>query len=178
MTYRILLDLYNTQSLEYLNEHRNAPGISPISRLPPELLTIIFLLLKTDAEHEKSNSIDWVRVSYVCAHWRRIALECPAFWSYVTYTHYMGTQVVGTLQTDVVDCNCNASSMPFLLHGGPEGQIRSVLGNMWRVRELSLSQDPDYPMILHHLLVDLKAPVPLLEKFCVTFYVFDRYQVS
>ena len=70
-------------------ETRKSPSaenaLSPIFRLPPEILAAIFV--HCARFHHKSLSIctrrpGWVKVSYVCRHWREVALGCPTLWSY------------------------------------------------------------------------------------------------
>lgn len=65
-----------------LKRHRNA--LSPAVRLPPELLSQIFLTLRDDfhTKAEKaSSSHDWMVVAFVCHHWREVALSTCALWS-------------------------------------------------------------------------------------------------
>ena len=60
----------------------------PIFRLPPEILEIIFIHGARD--HYESCNGDcftpriptWVNVSYVCTHWRNVALNYPTLWTY------------------------------------------------------------------------------------------------
>ena len=59
----------------------------PVFRLPPETLAIIFIHSARDYHKKKRPSIlripDWINVSYVCRHWRDVALSCPTLWTYL-----------------------------------------------------------------------------------------------
>ena len=76
-----------------LRTKRNA--LSPISRLPDELLATIFIFnarqhvisewAKVDTFRTPPQVPLWVRVSYVCCRWRMVALGCPTLWTYVFF---------------------------------------------------------------------------------------------
>ena len=52
--------------------------IGPISRLPGDVLFLIFALL---AHGEKVRYWNWVTVTHVCKRWRTVALLCPLLWT-------------------------------------------------------------------------------------------------
>lgn len=68
-----------------------------VTFLPVEILLLIFTLVrqaykkaKTSVKEEPSGLTEdeiacnsWVGVSYVCWHWRAVALGCPSFWSFI-----------------------------------------------------------------------------------------------
>ncbi|CAK5283099.1 unnamed protein product [Mycena citricolor] len=65
-----------------LQTRRNA--LAPISRLPPEVLSRVFLCLVLS----DSYSVRWTReISHVCRQWRAVALEFPWVWSYPSFRH-------------------------------------------------------------------------------------------
>ena len=73
-------------SLCNLRTKRNS--FLPVFRLPPELLATVFVHGARD-HYESDNGGHftpyipaWVNVSYVCRHWRNIALNSPALWAY------------------------------------------------------------------------------------------------
>ncbi|KAI6042907.1 hypothetical protein EDC04DRAFT_3057868 [Pisolithus marmoratus] len=73
-----------TLSLCSLRFWRNS--LSHVARLPPELLTAVFLEYARDWHVDNittyANLIpDWVSVSHVCRTWRHVALNCPALWA-------------------------------------------------------------------------------------------------
>lgn len=58
----------------------------PIFRLPPETLACVFTHGARDY-HEGNDHLtfrvpQWVNVSYICRHWRSVALNCPTLWTY------------------------------------------------------------------------------------------------
>ncbi|KAF9482556.1 hypothetical protein BDN70DRAFT_874912 [Pholiota conissans] len=83
-------------SLSALRFQRN--NIVPISRLPPEILSRVFLFTQKtlhvqydwddspffDDSSEEANPFgnpsDWIAVTQVCSHWRNIALNTPDLW--------------------------------------------------------------------------------------------------
>ncbi|KAJ7668295.1 hypothetical protein B0H17DRAFT_990001 [Mycena rosella] len=59
-----------------LQSRRNA--LSPVGRLPPEMLSRIFLFCS-----QSSDSLSWIKeVSHISRHWRAVALACPTLWSF------------------------------------------------------------------------------------------------
>ncbi|KAF8437276.1 hypothetical protein L210DRAFT_3547341 [Boletus edulis BED1] len=62
----------------------------PISRLPTETLAAIFIYSarnyhSTHSGYPTRTAPDWVNVSYVCRHWRNVALNCATLWSYYLF---------------------------------------------------------------------------------------------
>jgi hypothetical protein len=79
-------------SIRELRRRRNT--LAPISSLPTEVITAIFLLLRiprSSSPHtigQKSDCLEWLRVAHVCHQWREIALNQPLFWSHVNFTSF------------------------------------------------------------------------------------------
>lgn len=69
---------------------------SMISRLPAEILSIVFQICARSAQLERGRrqQIEWTVVLQVCSHWRRIALESPSVWSYVTFAYLPWTEAM------------------------------------------------------------------------------------
>ena len=73
-------------SLSDLRSQRNF--VLPVFRLLPETLEIIFIHGARDYHESDSGGHSTtcistcVNVSYVCSHWRNIALNCPSLWTY------------------------------------------------------------------------------------------------
>lgn len=62
--------------------------LTPIGRLPPELLSEILVrgVMDDDSRHTVEyyySHIPWIRLSHVCRHFRAVALSTPRFWSYL-----------------------------------------------------------------------------------------------
>lgn len=77
--------------------HSRWNTLSPVSRIPPEILCEIFLQLKAldrvedhldvygqDAFHNHLGT-PWQVVSHVCQTWRSVALNCAALWSRISF---------------------------------------------------------------------------------------------
>ncbi|KAJ7504369.1 hypothetical protein B0H11DRAFT_1710232, partial [Mycena galericulata] len=73
-------DLQNHQeSIRALQSRRNS--LSPVGRLPPEMLSRIFLFCSDPG------SLSWIKsVSHICRHWRAVALGCPNLWSFPVFS--------------------------------------------------------------------------------------------
>ncbi|KAI0056329.1 hypothetical protein BV25DRAFT_1627708 [Artomyces pyxidatus] len=82
---------FSTQKENFLIGHMPAlpHPLAPISRLPPEVLAIIFesctwaenLFSLRDHEGFPPEQIGWMKVSHVCRRWRQISLGHAALWS-------------------------------------------------------------------------------------------------
>ena len=59
-------------------------SFSSTFRLPTETLADIFIRCARDHYHYYHSHSTWFNVSYVCRHWRNVALNCPTFWSYIS----------------------------------------------------------------------------------------------
>ena len=67
-----------------LRLRRNA--LSPISTLPPEVLTAIFSLLCPQSSDENpDHHLARLHLCHVCHRWREIALSQPLLWSNVNF---------------------------------------------------------------------------------------------
>ncbi|KAG6909787.1 hypothetical protein DXG01_015280 [Tephrocybe rancida] len=115
-------------TIRALRKQQNS--VSLTARLPPELLASIF---KWDAimEREKSRrTTSWIRLSHVCADWRRIALDCPDLWCYYTNNN------LNWLNTLV----SRSGTVPFHvltdLHRIRSKGLRQSLGEIHRIQEL------------------------------------------
>ena len=69
---------------------------SMISRLPAEVLSIVFQIYACSAQQEQGRrqQIEWTAVLQVCSHWRRVALESPSVWSHVTFAYVRWTEAM------------------------------------------------------------------------------------
>ncbi|KAI0035258.1 hypothetical protein K488DRAFT_43652, partial [Vararia minispora EC-137] len=67
----------------------------PVSRLPPEILTRIFLELalisppkhahSPSVSSRKHESLGWIVVTQVCARWRHVACACSSLWTLIDF---------------------------------------------------------------------------------------------
>ncbi|KAF5342421.1 hypothetical protein D9611_001246 [Ephemerocybe angulata] len=65
--------------------------LSPINRLPAEILSSIFIQASFETRKE---SLSWIRLTHVCRHWRAVALECAALWSDLSFANLNFTEVM------------------------------------------------------------------------------------
>ena len=85
------------QILSLCNLRTRRNSFSLISRLPTETLATIFIHCAHDYHREDRGYVirtvpSWVNVSYVCRHWRNVALNCPTFWTYIFVTSQRWTE--------------------------------------------------------------------------------------
>ncbi|KAI0045333.1 hypothetical protein FA95DRAFT_128493 [Auriscalpium vulgare] len=68
---------------------------SPVSLIPPELLSRVFHLLASidppscrieDSTLSTSFELGWIAVTHVCQHWRQVALEDSALWTNIDFS--------------------------------------------------------------------------------------------
>ncbi|KAF8555346.1 hypothetical protein OG21DRAFT_1507762 [Imleria badia] len=82
------------QKLVLSNLYTRKNSFSFVSRLPTEILATIFILCARDYHSEDQNHSPptWLNVSYVCYHWREVALNCPTLWTYVSTMPHRWTE--------------------------------------------------------------------------------------
>ncbi|KAJ3540387.1 hypothetical protein NMY22_g4319 [Coprinellus aureogranulatus] len=67
-----------------LENRRNA--LVFINQLPPEILSAIFDIVKTHAKRRSYHRrFSWMSVSFVCRHWRAVALDSTSLWTPVDF---------------------------------------------------------------------------------------------
>ncbi|KZV62472.1 hypothetical protein PENSPDRAFT_544618, partial [Peniophora sp. CONT] len=66
--------------VQRLKEHRNTLS-SPMYRLQPELLSMIFYIYAKD--NDELFNMRWVRLMFVCRRWHDIATRIPKLWSFI-----------------------------------------------------------------------------------------------
>ncbi|KAF9054164.1 hypothetical protein BJ165DRAFT_689365 [Panaeolus papilionaceus] len=70
------------EKLRILNRRRNA--LAPVSVLPPELLSNIFVVIRDATYHsfqDPADTFSWTKVAHVCHDWRRVAMSNAQLWS-------------------------------------------------------------------------------------------------
>ncbi|KAF8433015.1 hypothetical protein L210DRAFT_3557338 [Boletus edulis BED1] len=159
-----------------LQTQRNSCSL--ISRFPTEILAAIFVCSARDYHSTHYYPIEaapsWVNVSYVCRHWRNVALNCPTLWSYLFITSPRWTeellarskQASLKLRADI-DVYPNGTcrddgGLPF---------VRRVMNHIERIQELHLN--------LPHSFKDhfLSSPAPCLQNLKISVgYQNEPYQ--
>ncbi|KAH6917640.1 hypothetical protein BKA70DRAFT_1487733 [Coprinopsis sp. MPI-PUGE-AT-0042] len=86
------------KKIRQLNNDRNT--IVPISRLPVEVLSEIFLFLAAliPYEEDAKKRPGWIAITYVCQRWRSVALGCPHLWSSISFTHLCDSWVLASFE--------------------------------------------------------------------------------
>ena len=116
--------------------------LSLISRLPTETLATIFVHYARDY-HSKhrgcptSTVPSWVDVSYVCRHWRDVALNCPTLWTYIFLVSQRWTEELLARSKKALIKIC-------ILFGSSDdaslwlNSVEKVMDHMDRIQELRL----------------------------------------
>lgn len=77
------------KAIQALLEQRN--DLAPVSRLPPELLSCIFLLdagpCDEDGFQSCESPLGWLHALWVCRYWRRVAIATSQLWVQVPLMH-------------------------------------------------------------------------------------------
>ncbi|KAF8069019.1 hypothetical protein FPV67DRAFT_1101678 [Lyophyllum atratum] len=146
----------------------NSPCL--ISHLPSELLEIIFIFVAGTVRYGHPR-LRWIRVSYVCSHWRRVALDCPNLWtripfSYPTWAQEMLTRSKMAALTVDVKIGDGSYEVPY---GIADTLVKGVLRNLSRIGNLSLSQLECNNQKFMEFISLLNVPAPLLETCRISF---------
>ncbi|KDR84184.1 hypothetical protein GALMADRAFT_236883 [Galerina marginata CBS 339.88] len=161
-----------SEEIKALSSRRNE--LSPIFRLPPEVICKIFeyvqdaLAQEPDPNEEEqtgySNPHRWIKVTHVCRRWMETALSDPSLWSDVVInTHHgrrwdresflrakdsrLSVRVTGIASTDLTEISENTL-------------IPMCLDQLQRITHLSLQGMDD--AILTKLLLDAPSSSPML----------------
>lgn len=149
-----------------LKTRRN--GISRIFRLPPELLSKIFIY------HALANPVKpqdrlygartpgpgWTHVTSVCKHWRDVALNCPQMWSEIDFN-------LPGLARIMVDRSKQipvAVTIPHRLSATSEPYASQILSQPHRLRSLTTSEDESKPSRIQ----EMTSPAPVLRNLNMT----------
>ncbi|TFK71495.1 hypothetical protein BDN72DRAFT_750940, partial [Pluteus cervinus] len=67
-----------------LSSQRNT--LAPISRLPPEVLAKIFIEFRDEARGSENTCFSDI-LTWICRHWREVAVNCSTLWSEIDFHH-------------------------------------------------------------------------------------------
>ncbi|KAF8559918.1 hypothetical protein OG21DRAFT_1492356 [Imleria badia] len=164
-----------------IRDIRSQRTLSPICRLPPELLATIFIryagenhdLDRFDPrwQHETDTGVpSWVNVSYVCRHWRAVALDCPTLWGY----HF----VVSLPWTEELLSRSQQASLKLCIMFNHTASrrwsfVEKLMNHTHRIQELILRL-PDAR--IHQILSRLSSPAPRLQNLKI--WVFSVEDVA
>jgi hypothetical protein len=146
------------RSIRALNSRRNE--LSPISRLPAEILRIIFYLSTFRTRRPKS----WTNFSQVSQHWRSLALNAPELWTNIpiSYPRWAKEMLIRSKKAKLTirsDPSFDTSTPPTI------ETIRSCLYEMNRVEEIDISILP--AVTLEKIFRDLPKSAPQLHTLCI-----------
>lgn len=136
---------------------------SPVSRLPPEILRMVFLECSADASCHQTRSghkpcHGWIAITHVCSIWRQIALEYPELWTSICHTVAPNE---GWLLA-FFDRSCR-KLLDVEIDENWYGETRErLLSSLPRIRSLTLANGmylEDFP---------LATSAPMLEQFRIT----------
>ncbi|KAF8056965.1 hypothetical protein FPV67DRAFT_633530 [Lyophyllum atratum] len=146
--------------------------LSLISRLPTELLVTVF---KYNLEVYGPLRLNWIRVSHVCSHWRRVALGCPSLWSDIPFHRPRWAQEMlarsKMAPLTVMLKFTNSWIRPELLYV-PRSEAPAVKATMMqlsRIKTIVLHQGQLGQESFMELISLLDSPAPLLENLDITF---------
>jgi hypothetical protein len=102
------------KSIRILNNQRNS--YLPISKLPVEILTKIFLLHQQNATKQyTAKTLDWIGITHVSQRWREIGLDFSGLWIRIPFYHLKwATEMITRSQhaCPIVKATYNPSSYP------------------------------------------------------------------
>ncbi|KAG7444915.1 uncharacterized protein BT62DRAFT_994944 [Guyanagaster necrorhizus] len=155
--------LQHEEAVRDLKSQRNA--LAPISKLPPEMLSRIFLFVSYP--HGSYKSLLWINVSHVSQHWRAVALGFPALWSSPPFTtpawaHEMLKRSKMAPLTIVADLTYMTPKMLAAFDNAMKQVDRSA--------ELSLTGTKN----MEKYLTGITKRAPFLTKLCIS-QVYIRY---
>ncbi|KAF8428846.1 hypothetical protein L210DRAFT_3563898 [Boletus edulis BED1] len=137
-----------------------------ISRLPIEILQDIFILCAQDHHYRSFCSTEpvpsWVNVSYVCRHWRNVALDYPTLWTYLFITSRRWTEQL-LARSEQASLKIRVNLVPRKTPG--LFCVGMVMNHVERIQELTLHLPSSFD---HQVLSKLSSRAPRLQILDVT----------
>jgi F-box-like len=157
------------ESIRALKSRRNE--LSPISRLPVEILCKIFSLIEdnvSDIFYFKLGRLgspeSWTNFSQVSQHWRFSALSAPELWTKIPLNHPRWAQEM-LIRSKMAKLTIRSGSSFEASNPKTIETVRSCLNQMNRVEEIKLTAIPG--MILEEIFRDLPKSAPQLRTLCI-----------
>ncbi|KAF8433056.1 hypothetical protein L210DRAFT_427098 [Boletus edulis BED1] len=136
-----------------------------IFRLPTEMLEDIFIRCASDYHYKHDGrpiwaAPSWVNVSYVCHHWRHVALNCPTLWTYLFITSRRWREaLLARSRQASLKIRGNLLALP------DESRwlkmVETVMDHVERIQELRLKLPASYTT--HQILSKLSSRAPRLQ---------------
>ena len=151
------------ESIRTLKSRRNE--LSPISRLPVEVLCNVFSLIENDGIFHLNRSPEsWTNFSQVSRHWRSSALSAPELWTKIplSYPRWAQEMLIRSKMAKLTIRSGVSFKTP-----NPKAieTVRSCLYEMNRVEEINLFASPG--LRLEETLRDLPKSAPQLHTLCI-----------
>ncbi|KAF8555580.1 hypothetical protein OG21DRAFT_1507596 [Imleria badia] len=148
------------------NLYTQINSFSFIFRLPTEILATIFILCARDY-HTKDYILSqptWLNLSYVCRHWREVALNCPTLWAYVsTMPHRWTEEFLDRSKKALLKIRVK---LPYANHVSRWlNSVEKVMHHVERIQELSLDLPDTHS---DKLLLKLSSRAPRLQNLKIS----------
>lgn len=140
-------------------DHIDSNSVVTISRLPPEILSEIFIFTAIASVKTNDNEIEtftprWIEsTSHVCQYWRNTALGCPELWSGIIFSHKNWAE-------EMLE---RSKTMPLVIRATVTcksvfDRVQLALSHLSRIRELRLQVSGDDMRSLLDTIVYKDAP--------------------
>ncbi|TFY62478.1 hypothetical protein EVG20_g6691 [Dentipellis fragilis] len=152
-------------NLQYTGSAFTLHTHTPISRLPDEVLCLVFFWLKCHDQYQLP--LRWLRVTWVCRQWRRAALSQPRLWAQIVRAEDMGAQILDLMFSRAkmapvrITYDCDSEH--------PEAWDKLcdyIPKNISHVVSLDIGE-----LDLHELVLELLQPAPLLEELLLDYLI-------
>ncbi|KAH8103888.1 hypothetical protein BXZ70DRAFT_670038 [Cristinia sonorae] len=132
---------------------------APISRLPPEILSKIFICY---AQTTKGATVGWPALTHICHYWREVALASPLLWTKIHVSNHPNTEPVASYIE-------RSAEMPLSVRVRVETEpytdsIHMILPELRRARKLHIMA---LIPILELLETHLQPSAPLLKSLVI-----------
>ena len=157
------------ESIRALKSRRNE--LSPIARLPVEILCNIFSLIEDNSIFYLGRSPkSWINFSHVSRHWRSSALNAPELWTKIPlgYPRWAQEMLIRSKKAKLtIRSNFSLDELnPQIIK-----TVRSCLHEMNRVEEINLTVFPG--LILEEVFWDLPKSAPQLHTLCIDSFHYS-----
>ena len=151
------------ENIRALKSSRNQ--LSPISRLPPEVLCNIFSFIEDRSKSQARSPESWTNFSRVSQYWRSLALSAPELWTnipfiYPRWAEEMLTRSKMAKLTLRVDLEYQSALSRVL------DPIKTCLSQITRLEEINISDASG--SVLEKIFQDLPKSAPQLHTFHIT----------
>jgi hypothetical protein len=150
------------ESIRSLKSRRNE--LSPISRLPVEVLCNIFSHTENNSILFPRSPVSWTNFTQVSRHWRSSALSAPQLWTKIplSYPRWAQEMLMRSKMAKLI-----IRSGFYFDTSNPRAieTVRSCLYQMNRVEELELSTIPR--LMLEKIFRDIPKSAPQLHTLCI-----------